>query len=1099
MSFSYQNLWNTLERYHMSKTYLRQKLGLSTATLAKLSADQPVALEVLDKICEELGCSIGDVITYQPDGLSPVAWSHIPAEQTYLLNIFFRLTAEEADYIYGFATPYQMTDAGMEVWELSRPEANPDFLMLLGYASGKQLVALLQSAGEKKNIGQLLAEAGVTLRLHHCTYTEQDAISSLFLCNGTFSYRPAFLLSTPAECSGLLPSQKPLQSFHDETMYCESLFGSGKKRLYSTDGFPSSDKLRSLWKLFSEELPVHQSLNEMARLNNFEVFTPLLPLFESEAAVSWEIGCREEKGKRIAESILVHLNHHFLQGPYIVSVCAFNTANAFLDFCEQIYCGEQDVELCLPLQEGVSQATVKVWKVAQRGRGTNLVYSSSHSLIRHLHLDMHLITRSFQIEDEWSRRMEREHQPVEKKGSFSSSWPVSIGDKDDEIWLSEESQVQKDFQSLLGSYSARQLKGIFFREGSDKHLEFLSWFKKLLSDQTLRRVILIDPFITADSISKLLRSISNTDISYEIITDALAGKEPEDRIAAIHSMRSVLDALNPGRLNIYAVNASVKFLHDRYLILLGADGIPVAYTLTNSLDKLAEQHASAALPADKLLSREIFDYYVTAFAKLQSCSQWESLYLSADKEPKKKPETPSRISEKECTPEKFRQHLFSDLPYALNLLAYLQPKEERECFQYVLSLKDASMIQKLSDLLSEYPETEDSMDSKEDSVRLLPLAQLLLLPFDSKGSLLQSAGHLSDHSVYEYAGSNCGWDIFFAAKLLWKLSPSAYCEQLLLVRQRLEKDRLFTNRRLFRLGALLVGQLVNALAFSDNGTELNLLLRSELPLLRTLAVTRLFSASTKQLPDSFQPDVVLERLRALLSSKELLFSEVYLIQRLQAAMHRKPAKQEQIQSLIDQVACHIVRDTMAIAKTSDANELFSNDDLYEYLLPLYSRNSEDICRILQGLAQKGYLSKEAAKQLLIRLFFEKYRNGFSNPDVFFSENDLQESCMISDYINQAAADGIAALKKELIRLERQLGERLYHAFLKTRNYRLWKSSIDLFCCLVFMELWISRHYGQAPSRAVKEFEQISENFRSTLENYSKVYQCLLQNFPELNI
>lgn len=283
------------------------------------------------------------------------------------------------------------------------------------------------------------------------------------------------------------------------------------------------------------------------------------------------------------------------------------------------------------------------------------------------------------------------------------------------------------------------------------------------------------------------------------------------------------------------------------------------------------------------------------------------------------------------------------------------------------------------------------------------------------------------------------------------------------------------------------------------------MLSSKLPFLRTFAVTKLISASTKPflastepLPDVSALEPVLKRLTASLSLKELLFSEVYLIQRLQIAIYRKPQKSEDVQPFIDHIICHMVDDILTAALTSDANELFSNDDLYEYLLPLYQRNSEDICRILQGLKQKRYLSDEAAKQLFIRLFFEKYSDGLSNPEVFFSVGDINESCMISDYLNRNIADGIVSLKRELVKLERQLGERLYHAFLKTKNYRLWKSSIDLFCCLVFMELWISKNYGQNPSRAVKEFERLSENFRPTLEKYSDVYKCLLRNFPKLN-
>ena len=50
MQFTYENLWKTLEKNGMNKTDLRRRLGVSTATIAKLSGNQPVAMEVLGKM-----------------------------------------------------------------------------------------------------------------------------------------------------------------------------------------------------------------------------------------------------------------------------------------------------------------------------------------------------------------------------------------------------------------------------------------------------------------------------------------------------------------------------------------------------------------------------------------------------------------------------------------------------------------------------------------------------------------------------------------------------------------------------------------------------------------------------------------------------------------------------------------------------------------------------------------------------------------------------------------------------------------------------------------------------------------------------------------
>ena len=48
----------------ISKGQLRQALGISQATLAKLAKDEFVSLEVLDKICEYLNCEIEDILEH---------------------------------------------------------------------------------------------------------------------------------------------------------------------------------------------------------------------------------------------------------------------------------------------------------------------------------------------------------------------------------------------------------------------------------------------------------------------------------------------------------------------------------------------------------------------------------------------------------------------------------------------------------------------------------------------------------------------------------------------------------------------------------------------------------------------------------------------------------------------------------------------------------------------------------------------------------------------------------------------------------------------------------------------------------------------------
>lgn len=61
---SYKPLFRLLLEKNMSKTQLREAIGFSTATLAKLSKGEYVSLEILDKICTYMQCNIADIIEH---------------------------------------------------------------------------------------------------------------------------------------------------------------------------------------------------------------------------------------------------------------------------------------------------------------------------------------------------------------------------------------------------------------------------------------------------------------------------------------------------------------------------------------------------------------------------------------------------------------------------------------------------------------------------------------------------------------------------------------------------------------------------------------------------------------------------------------------------------------------------------------------------------------------------------------------------------------------------------------------------------------------------------------------------------------------------
>lgn len=53
----------------MTKTQLREAVGFSTSTLAKMTKGEYVSLETIDSICQHLNCKVEEVIEILPNHL----------------------------------------------------------------------------------------------------------------------------------------------------------------------------------------------------------------------------------------------------------------------------------------------------------------------------------------------------------------------------------------------------------------------------------------------------------------------------------------------------------------------------------------------------------------------------------------------------------------------------------------------------------------------------------------------------------------------------------------------------------------------------------------------------------------------------------------------------------------------------------------------------------------------------------------------------------------------------------------------------------------------------------------------------------------------
>lgn len=100
----YSGLWAILQKKQMTKTEFGNAVGLSSATLVKLSNDEPVSASTLDRICTFLGCDLSHIISTKsnPDEILHI----VPTLNDYLLN-----------YLSNYETRYPGKYEHKNIWQ----------------------------------------------------------------------------------------------------------------------------------------------------------------------------------------------------------------------------------------------------------------------------------------------------------------------------------------------------------------------------------------------------------------------------------------------------------------------------------------------------------------------------------------------------------------------------------------------------------------------------------------------------------------------------------------------------------------------------------------------------------------------------------------------------------------------------------------------------------------------------------------------------------------------------------------------------------------------------------------------------------------------
>lgn len=192
-----------------------------------------------------------------------------------------------------------------------------------------------------------------------------------------------------------------------------------------------------------------------------------------------------------------------------------------------------------------------------------------------------------------------------------------IGGRESDPWV----PPNRELRSLFTRFHPTKSEGQFFQRWSmgdgEGRLQFVEWFKSLLAKYQQNQVVIFDPYFETAGLGLMLICAA-ADSDYIVFTslpkspkvDEDAQDEREqvtsgrvnNLIASCEYNRNLLNRI---KFRIYGLKEGR--LHDRYILIMGSDELPIAgFHLSNSFQKAAENYPLLVtpIPADVLLQVE---------------------------------------------------------------------------------------------------------------------------------------------------------------------------------------------------------------------------------------------------------------------------------------------------------------------------------------------------------------------------------------------------------------------------------------------------------------------------------------------------------------
>lgn len=1149
MAISYDGLWNVLNERGISKTEFRKLLNISTVTLAKISKNEPVSMSIIEAICLTFHCKIEEIMKIelkQKEG----KWERIQENAVYFIRLFY-LTEEcegeeHVNFLYGYSIK---ADEGMERkrrWELSvyMEQGNIRVWEVTSNISGDDLWNLIRAMEQNKKMGEFFEDSLLELHDNIRNKRKEHWRNIFFNAQITHSdkdYRPEIVLIPETESGLFIKGVQPLHAFGEEPLISESLVYRSKRKLYLDDnGNYDVHKMEMIYNFYQKERFLVNGIKDLCRIGDFEVFSTLVDKARQEELFKIESQVEELDGiRKVLKGFKITVFCKHLSGSYMLGVTTYNAGSPTSMKMYDIVVDRQDVIRTVDIAESSSGVIICIWEKEEEKR-IQLIGYKQVSLIRDCFMDCHLHERTVTIEDRYTKKFQRTNggknkNLVNRDIERYSSMETYIGDEGNDPWRKEFRQVEDDFEELYGTEMAESR---FFAQGMKAHEEFLEWLKNELNRKKIKSVWIFDPYIDADSVTRILRSVTDIEVQMKIVTDAKApSRNKDDRIAVLQCVCEQLGEIMGNQFAFYALNGNKCLLHDRILMLFNQNYIPIVYNMSNSLDNMGMYMPSIVCKLNRNSAKKCAEYYLGLYQREQDEKKmqilWEKkndsqgLYMAVSSEEKQEKYLENLT---EFFNEKLLKQKLPTLSSMKGRIVFpdiLEYKEKRRMMEilcedagdyweemcYLCANIDYSVHIELKKILEDYYSQQwgerlqkGLMEelNREENVEGRKQGALNAYQKDDFRDIMQNMGYLLENPHNVSRDYRLSWQSRMALEIIIIKDFPRYQSVL----KQLDKKEgslqaLKQKRTLVCILACIMAEreelsekLAERCLEAENGELIAIgmqwfikhrILGQVIAKVKDISCCHEFF---KAMVVSLQVEDCRRKYRSDEGkSLDIVQNEIF-----------EEAKNEFLERMqeVKEAWVNYFSDTLT-AEQLEANAYFDEIGI---------RNKEDVCDLVIMLCKANKLSVTELENFLIDYFLKKLEKDYKNEDGYWRIEDFQNGELVLSTLKEFGTETVGKkVVEKLIFWEKKIVKVLHDVFLHHKNYTKWKCYIDMliWCCTMRMlcqqfwenyMTWIQEdRNGQTRQ---KEIEGLLKKYHVTLQEYSVAYRIFCNVQRDIN-